>query len=80
MSMDGYLNYLFIGNFLILNNSIYVVKINNKRKLKYYLKDYESGNPSQKLAAKYLGITQRRFRQIYEIYKLIYFRSYIFSI
>ncbi len=59
----------FIGNFLILNNSVYVVKINNKRKLKYYLKDYESGNISQKSAAKSLGITPRRFRQIYEIYK-----------
>jgi hypothetical protein len=29
-----------------------VVKINNKRKLKYYLKDYDSGKSSQKSAAK----------------------------
>ncbi len=47
-----------------------MVKINNKRKLKYYLKDYDSGNISQKLAVKYLGITPRRFRQLYEIFKL----------
>jgi len=56
-------------NFLILNKCRYVVKINNKRKLKYYLKDYDSGNSSQKSAAKALGITPRRFRQIHEIYK-----------
>jgi hypothetical protein len=51
-----------------------VVKINNKRKLKYYLKDYESGNISQKSAAKSLGISPRRFRQLNEIYKT---REYI---
>jgi hypothetical protein len=50
-------------NFLILNNCIYVVKIKNKRKLKVYLKDYDSGLISQELAAKYLGITPKRFRQ-----------------
>jgi putative transposase len=33
------------------------------------LKDYASGNISQELAAKSLGITPRRFRQINEIYK-----------
>ncbi len=42
-----------------------MVKIKNKRKLKVYLKDYDSGIISQELAAKYLGITQRRFRQIH---------------
>ncbi|MGZ8538903.1 MAG: DDE-type integrase/transposase/recombinase [Flavisolibacter sp.] len=46
-----------------------MVKINNKRKLKYYLKDYDSGKSSQKSAAKALGITPRRFRQIHAIYK-----------
>jgi hypothetical protein len=56
-------------NFLILNKCIHVVKINNKRKLKYYLNDYDSGNISQKAAAKFLGITPRRFKQINEIYK-----------
>jgi hypothetical protein len=43
--------YLYIfsqKNFLILNNSIYVVKINTTRKLKYYLNDHDSGNISQK--------------------------------
>lgn len=34
-----------------------------------YLKDYDLGNSSQKSAAKALGITPRRFRQIHEIYK-----------
>jgi putative transposase len=46
-----------------------VVKIKNKRKLKVYLKDYDSGSISQELAAKYLGITPRWFRHIYKIYK-----------
>ncbi len=46
-----------------------MVKINNKRKLKFYLRDYERGNISQKSAAEALGITPRRFRQLYEIYK-----------
>jgi hypothetical protein len=32
-------------NFLILNKCIYVVKINNKRKLNVYLKDYFQGSP-----------------------------------
>jgi putative transposase len=57
-------------NFLILNKCIYVVKIKNKRKLKVYLKDYDSGSISQELAAKYLGITPRRFRQIHKINRL----------
>ena len=46
-----------------------MVKINNKRKLKVYLKDYDSGSISQELAAKYLGITPRWFRQIHKIYR-----------
>jgi hypothetical protein len=46
-----------------------VVKIKNKRKLKVYLKDYDSGSISQELAAEYLGITPRWFRHIYKIYK-----------
>jgi hypothetical protein len=35
-----------------------VVKINNKRKIKYYLKDYDSGNSSQKSAAKSSALRQ----------------------
>ncbi len=46
-----------------------MVKIKNKRKLKVYLKDYDSGIISQDLAAKYLGITPRRFRQIHKMYR-----------
>jgi putative transposase len=46
-----------------------VVKIKNKRKLKVYLNDYDSGSISQELAAKYLGITPRWFRHIYKRYK-----------
>jgi len=46
-----------------------VVKIKNKRKLKVYFNDYDSGSISQELAAKYLGITPRRFRQIHKIYR-----------
>jgi hypothetical protein len=46
-----------------------LVKIKNKRKLKIYLKGYDSGSISQELAAKYLGVTPRRFRQIHKIYR-----------
>ena len=46
-----------------------MVKINNKRKLKVYLEDYDSGIISQELAAKHLGITPRRFRQIHKTYR-----------
>ncbi|HEX7575645.1 MAG TPA: IS481 family transposase [Candidatus Methanoperedens sp.] len=46
-----------------------MVKIKNKRKLKVYLKDYDSGGISQELAAKYLGITPRRFRQIHKMFR-----------
>ncbi|HWR26644.1 MAG TPA: hypothetical protein VN316_02080 [candidate division Zixibacteria bacterium] len=46
-----------------------MVKIKNKRKLKVYLKDYDSGIISQELAAKYLGITPRWFRHIHKIYR-----------
>ncbi len=45
-----------------------MVKIKNKRKLKVYLKDYDSGIISQELAAKCLGITPRRFRYIHKKY------------
>jgi hypothetical protein len=48
-----------------------VVKINNKRKLKIYLKYYDSGSISQELAAKYLGITPGWFRQIHTIHKVM---------
>lgn len=46
-----------------------MVKIKNKRKLKVYLKDYDSGLISQELASKYLGITPRWFRHIHKIYR-----------
>ena len=52
------------NNFLFLDKSIYTVKLKNKRKLKWGLTNYKKGKIKQKFAAKYLGITTRRFHQI----------------
>jgi putative transposase len=46
-----------------------VVKIKNKKKLKWCLVNYDSGKITQKWAASYLVITPRRFRQLYTEYK-----------
>jgi putative transposase len=46
-----------------------MVKIKNKRKLKWCLINYDRGEITQKWASWYLGITTRRFRQVYRIYK-----------
>ena len=46
-----------------------MVKIRNKRKLKWCLKRYHKKEIKQKWLSKYLGITTRRFRQIYSEYK-----------
>ena len=47
----------------------YVVKIKNKKKLKWYLVYYDSGKITQKWAASYIGINPRRFRQLHTEYK-----------
>ena len=47
----------------------YVVKIKNKKKLKWCLVNYDSGKITLKWAASYLGITPRRFRQLHTEYK-----------
>ncbi|PIV68815.1 MAG: hypothetical protein COS08_05790, partial [Euryarchaeota archaeon CG01_land_8_20_14_3_00_38_12] len=47
-----------------------MVKIKNKKRLKWALKQYETGKEEQKyLAEEVLDITARRFRQIYSEYK-----------
>ena len=46
-----------------------MVKIKDKRKLKWYLLNYDSGKITQKWASKHLEITSRRFRQLYTKYK-----------
>jgi len=46
-----------------------VVKIKNKKKLKWCLVNYDSCKITQKWAASYLVITPRRFRQLYTEYK-----------
>ena len=46
-----------------------MVKIKNKRKLKWCLINYTSGKITQKWAATYLGITPLRFRQLLTEYK-----------
>jgi putative transposase len=45
-----------------------MVKLKNKKKLKWALKQYKEGKSSQKWLAEYLGITTRRFRQLYSKY------------
>ena len=57
------------NNFLFLDSKLYMVKIRNKRKLKWCLKQYHRKEIKQKWLSKYLGITTRRFRQIYSEYK-----------
>jgi putative transposase len=44
-------------------------KIKDKRKLIWCLKQFHQGKESQKWLSSYLGISTRRFRQIYSIYK-----------
>jgi len=46
-----------------------VVKIKNKKKLKWCLVNYDSGKITQKWAASYRCITPRRFRQLHTEYK-----------
>ena len=46
-----------------------MVKIKNKKRLKWALRQYENGKEEQKYLAEVLGVTPRRFRQIYSEYK-----------
>lgn len=46
-----------------------MVKVRDKRKLKWCLVNYNSGKITQKWASKHLGITSRRFRQLNNQYK-----------
>ena len=46
-----------------------MVKVRDKRKLKWCLVNYDSGKITQKWASKHLEITPRRFRQLHQEYK-----------
>ena len=46
-----------------------MVKLSNKRKLKWCLLHYETGDITSKWAANHLEITQKRFQQIYKQYQ-----------
>ena len=46
-----------------------MVKVANKRKLKWCLLHYEVGDTTSKWAANHLSISQRRFQQIYKEYQ-----------
>jgi hypothetical protein len=46
-----------------------MVKLSNKRKLKWCLLHYELGDTTSKWVASHLGISQRRFQQIYRQYQ-----------
>ena len=47
-----------------------MVKIKNKKRLKWALRQYKMGKEEQKYLAEILGVTPRRFRQIYSEYKI----------
>ena len=47
-----------------------MVKIKNKKKLKWCLVNYNPSKIIQKWVASYLGITPQRFRQLYTKYKM----------
>lgn len=51
------------------SNVWYMVKVEDRRKLKWCLRHYESGEVSSRWAANYLQITQRRFQQLYREFK-----------
>jgi len=58
-------------NFLSGLDPEWMVKIKNKKRLKWALKQYETGKEEQKyLAEEVLGVTPRRFRQVYSEYKI----------
>ena len=46
-----------------------MTKLRDKRKLLWCLKQFEQGKSSQKWLSSYIGITTRRFRQLYTTYK-----------
>jgi putative transposase len=46
-----------------------MAKLVNRRQLKWCLRHYSLGEVSSKCAAKYLGVSQRRFQQVYKQYK-----------
>lgn len=46
-----------------------MVRLTNKRKLKWCLLHYEAGDTTSKWVANHLGISQRRFQQIYKQYQ-----------
>jgi putative transposase len=46
-----------------------MVKLRNRKKLQWCLKAFEQRKASQTWIANYLGVTPRRFRQIYSLYK-----------
>jgi hypothetical protein len=46
-----------------------MVKVRDKRKLKWCLVNYDSGKITQKWASKHLEITPRRFRQLHQQFK-----------
>jgi hypothetical protein len=46
-----------------------MVKLKDKRKLLWCLKQFHEGKISQKWLSSYLGVSSRRFRQLYTTYK-----------
>ena len=52
-------------NFLLDKKLELMVKLKNKKRLEWALKQYKNGKSKQKDLAQYLGITSRRFRHLY---------------
>ena len=46
-----------------------MAKLSDRKKLRWFLKQFEQKKATQTWLAQYLGVTHRRFRQIYAIYK-----------
>jgi len=57
------------NNFLLSKKLELMVKLKNKRRLEWALKQYKKEKSQQKYLADYLKITSRRFRQLYCKYK-----------
>ena len=61
---------IFSQNYLLyIKPKACMAKLSDRKKLQWCLKQFEQGKATQTWLANYLGVTLRRFKQIYRIYK-----------